>query len=526
METPFQTTSETIASFSSFNPATGDKIGDFGIATESEVRGAVTVAKFAQEKWAREPISRRIAVIRRFVEVLAARQDEVASLITAEAGKPTVEALTTEILVALDAARFCAEHVYQVLREEPVSIGNPAMLGKTARLVYEPVGVVGIIAPWNYPFSIPAVDALAALVVGNGVVIKPSELTPASAHKLQAILIEAGLPAGLLQVVDGFGETGAALISAGVDKIIFTGSVPTGRRVAAACAERLVSCILELGGKDAMLVLDDADLEAASSAAVWGSMMNAGQTCISVERCLVHRSIYDKFLDACVDKVRKLRVGNGADCYVDVGPMISQRQLEIVERQICHAVENGAHAICGGHRLPELGPNFFAPTVITNVSASASLWCEETFGPVLAIAAFDSDLEAIARANASEFGLSASVWTPDRSRGERVARQIQAGAVLVNDLLTSFGISEAPHGGVKASGIGRTHGMYGMREMVRPKFLAVEKFSGMKQLWWYNYTPEMKMQMSGFVDMLFGRGLIARIRGALRSTGSLFRRRL
>jgi acyl-CoA reductase-like NAD-dependent aldehyde dehydrogenase len=296
METPsFPATSEAVTSFSSVNPATGGKIADFGIATESEVRGAVAVAKFAEDKWSREPISRRVSVIKRFIEVLARRQDEVASLITAEAGKPTVEALTTEILVTLDAARFCAEHVYEVLREEPVTIGNPAMLGKSARVVYEPVGVVGIIAPWNYPFSIPAVDALAALVAGNGVVIKPSELTPACAHKLQAMLIEAGLPAGLLQVVDGFGDTGAALISSGVDKIIFTGSVPTGRRVAAACAERLVPCILDLGGKDAMLVLDDADLEAASSAAVWGSMMNAGQTCISVERCLVHRSISKSF---------------------------------------------------------------------------------------------------------------------------------------------------------------------------------------------------------------------------------------
>jgi succinate-semialdehyde dehydrogenase / glutarate-semialdehyde dehydrogenase len=206
--------------------------------------------------------------------------------------------------------------------------------------------------------------------------------------------------------------------------------------------------------------------------------------------------------------------------------MISQRQLEIVERQISLAVENGAHAICGGHRLPDLGPNFFAPTVIANVMANSALWCEETFGPVLAIAAFDSDLEAVARANSSDFGLSASVWTRNKSRGERVARQIHAGAVLINDLLTSFGISEAPHGGVKASGIGRTHGVYGLREMVRPKFIAVEKLSGLKQMWWYNYTPEMKSQMAGFVDMLFGSGLITRLRGALRSVGAFFRSRL
>jgi acyl-CoA reductase-like NAD-dependent aldehyde dehydrogenase len=525
MDGPFAATSATANKFASFNPATGEKIADFGIATPSEVRGAVTVSKFAQQKWAREPIARRVAVVKRFAEILAERQHEVAALISEEAGKPRVEALTSEILVVLDAARFCAEHVYEVLREERLAMGSPAMLGKSGRIVYEPLGVVGIIAPWNYPFSIPAVDALAALVVGNGVVLKPSELTPACGHKLLSLLIEAGLPAGLLQVVDGFGETGSALIGAGVDKIVFTGSVATGRRVAMSCAERLILCVLELGGKDAMLVLEDADVDVASSAAVWGSMMNAGQTCISVERCLVHRSIYDKFVDACVDKVRKLRVGNGSEPYNDVGPMISERQLEIVEHQVTEAIQHGAHAVCGGHRLPGLGPNFFAPTVMTNIPVDANLWCEETFGPVLAIGVFDSEAEAISRANDSQFGLSASIWTGNKARGEKVARQIQAGAVLVNDLLTSFGVSEAPHGGVKASGIGRTHGVFGMREMVRPKFVSVEKITGIKQLWWYNYTPELLTQMSGFVDFLFHRGLISRIKGALRSMGVLFCKR-
>jgi acyl-CoA reductase-like NAD-dependent aldehyde dehydrogenase len=525
MEASSPASSATSNTFASLNPATGATIGEFGIATSSEVRAAVMVAKFAQSKWARQPISHRVAVIRRFAQILAARQNEVAELISAEAGKPSVEALTSEILVVLDAARFCAENVHKVLREEPLTLGNPAMMGKSARLIPEPVGVVGIIAPWNYPFSIPAVDSLSALVVGNGVVLKPSELTPACGHKLQTLLIEAGLPAGLFQVVDGFGETGSAVVSGGVDKLIFTGSVSTGRRVAAACAERLVPCVLELGGKDAMLVLEDADVDVASSAAVWGSMMNAGQTCISVERCLVHRSIYCEFLDACVDKVRKLRVGVGSDPHTDVGPMISTRQLEIVERQVISAVEHGAHAVCGGHRLPDLGPNFFSPTIMIDIPAEASLWCEETFGPVLAIGVFDSEADAIARANDSEFGLSASVWTRNKLRGEQVARQIQAGAVLVNDLLTSFGISEAPHGGVKASGIGRTHGMFGMREMVRQKFVSVEKLTSMKQLWWYNYTPELRSQMSGFVDFLFGRGLIARWKGALRASGAALRKR-
>ena len=513
-------------SFASENPATGAVLERFEVSTLSEIRAAVAVARFAQAKWAREPLAKRKAVIEHFALVLAERRDEVAKLITMEAGKPMVEAITSEIMVALDAARFCRENVARAMREEEVAIGNPALRSRRARMTYAPLGVVGIIAPWNYPFSIPAVDALAALVTGNGVVLKPSELTPACGHKLQALLIEAGLPAGLFHVVDGFGETGATLISSGVDKIIFTGSVSTGRKVGCMCAERLVPCLLELGGKDAMLVLEDADIDVASSAAVWGAMMNSGQTCISVERCLVHRSLYTPFVDACVDKVRKLRVGNGLEPFTDVGPMISQKQLEIVERQVLKAVEAGAHAICGGHRLPDLGANFFAPTIVTDIPAEADLWCEETFGPVLAIAPFESDAEAIVRANDSDFGLAASVWTRNRSRGEHVARQIQAGAVLVNDLLTSFGMSEAPHGGVKDSGIGRTHGMIGLREMLQPKFVAVERMPQLKQMWWFRYTPQLKEQMSGFVDLMFGKGLGERIRGAMQSAGALFRKRI
>lgn len=514
------------ATLRSFNPATGELIGEHPIASPDEIRAAVVRAKLAQPRWAASPIAHRVEVLRRFQAILADRKREVAETITAEAGKPVVEALLTEVVVALDAARFCREHVRGLMAEREVPHSNPAVMAKRARLVPEPIGVIGIISPWNYPFSIPATETLAALVAGNAVVLKPSELTPNSALKLRDLLHEAGVPSDAFQVVLGEGTIGAALLASPVDKIIFTGSVATGKRVAAACAERLIPCVLELGGKDAMIVLDDADVDLASSAAIWGGLVNAGQTCISVERCYVHRSLHDEFIAACAHKIARLRVGNGSDPETDIGPLISQRQLEIVEAQVEDARASGADIVCGGRRLPELGSQFYAPTLITSVTHSMRLMRDETFGPLLPIMAFDTDEQAIALANDSEFGLAASVWGRNRHRAESVARRIEAGAVMVNDLISQFAISEAPHGGVKSSGIGRTHGLLGMQEMVRSKYIDIDLLPRMKKLWWYGYGERFTAQMEGFTDMLFASSLHKRLSGAFRAAGALWRKRM
>lgn len=508
------------------NPATGEVVDEYPVATVDEVHAAVARARAAQAEWARISVSRRVAVVRRFIDLLAQSKEEIAAVINAEAGKPLVEALLTEILVVLDAARFCAENAFQVMREQPLTHGNIAMKSKRGRLVAEPVGVIGIIAPWNYPFSIPATQTVAALVCGNAVVLKPSELTPHSSLMLADLLYRAGVPKDVLKIVLGFGPVGAALIASDINKVVFTGSVATGKRVAAAAAERLIPCVLELGGKDAMVVLDDADVDVASSAAVWGAMLNAGQTCISVERCYVHHSIYARFAKTCTEKIAALKVGNGAEHGVCVGPMISIRQLELVEAQVEEARAHGAEIVAGGKRLPELGDHFYAPTVITGVSQSMRLMTEETFGPVLPLIPFNTDEEAIALANDSEFGLAASVWSGDRARGERVAHRIKAGAVMVNDLISNFGISEAPHGGVKSSGIGRTNGLLGLREMVTYKYLAVERLPRMKKLWWYGYGAEFERHMRSFVDMMFAQGLGAKLKGAVKSTPALWQKKL
>jgi len=503
----------------SVNPATGEVLREFESANEDDVRAAVSRARAAQPAWNELGVQRRISVLHKFQRLLHARKSEVARVITTEAGKPLAEALLTEVMVVLDAARFCIDNVYAFLREQPVPHGNLAMKTKMGRIERQPYGVVGIISPWNYPFSIPATESLAALAVGNSVVLKPSEFTSLVGLELASLLYAAGVPKDVFQVIVGDGSTGAAVIQSDIDKLAFTGSVGTGKRIAQAAATRLLPVVLELGGKDPMLVLDDADVDVASSGAVWGAFVNAGQACLSIERCYVHRSLYPKFLEACVEKTGKLRVGNGLDPETDVGPLIHERQLRNVEMHVEDALARGARVLAGGRRLRELGPNFYAPTVLTDVTHEMKIMREETFGPLLPIMPFDGDDEAIRLANDSDYGLGASVWTRDRARGEALARRIQSGTVMVNDAVSCFGISEALHGGMKASGLGRTHGHFGLEEMVRVKYIDSDLLPGVKKSWWYGYGGKFTQQMEGVIDLMFAPSWAQRLRGVLRSAG-------
>jgi acyl-CoA reductase-like NAD-dependent aldehyde dehydrogenase len=513
----------------SLDLATGEVVGRFKATIASDLPTIFENARGAQKEWSARPLPDRCAMLRRLRDTIFEHREEVADIITRETGKPRVEAIFAEILLALDTANFLARRALRWLRPERVPHHNIAMKAKSGWLEFQPYGVVAIISPWNYPFSIPMVEMISAVVAGNAVLVKPSELTPWTGWLARELFRRAQFPSGLVQVLQGGGEIGAALIEAGPDKVFFTGSVSTGRGIAEACARKLIPSVLELGGKDAMIVLADADLEIASSAAVWGSFMNCGQTCISVERIYVEEPIADRFTQLCVEKTKKLRLGSPAKRDAEVGPMIRPRQLEKVEQQLRDAVGRGAQILTGGIRRPDLGPNFLEPTVVTRVDHSMQLMREETFGPVLAIQPVASADEAIQLANDSPFGLSASVWTSDSGRGREAASRIRAGSVMVNDVASYYGICEAPHGGPGASGWGRTHSRLGLLGMVQVKYIDVDRLPNIAKSWWYGYTQELTAAAGGYVESLFAPTWKQRLSAMTRKHGArgvVFRRNL
>jgi succinate-semialdehyde dehydrogenase/glutarate-semialdehyde dehydrogenase len=471
----------------SYNPATGEEIGRVRNVSAEDVQIAVKKSRAAFEDWSKTSYRERAKFVMKAREVILAEMDDIARLVSAEVGKPFGEAISTEIAPVLDLMQYFARSATKILKPEKINIGQLALMGRSSKIVYQPLGVVAIISPWNYPLAIPLGEVAMALMAGNTVVLKPSELTPLVGLKIGEIFKKAGLPENILQVVTGDGQTGAALVDAAPDKIMFTGSVATGKRIAEAAAKNLTPVVLELGGKDPMIVFDDANLELAASAAVWGAFCNSGQTCASVERLYVQNTIAEKFTALVVEKTRKLRQDSGAKETTDVGSMISENQLNIVKSHVESFTEEGAKILIGGRRNPNFAGTFFEPTVIADVTNSMRGMREETFGPTLPIAVFSTEDEVIELANDSEFGLTASVWTSDIRRGERLARCIEAATVCVNEVLYTHGIGQTPWGGFKNSGSGRTHGAQGLKELVAAKHIHVNRFSIVPNVWWMPY---------------------------------------
>jgi succinate-semialdehyde dehydrogenase/glutarate-semialdehyde dehydrogenase len=495
------------------DPATGEVWRRYEPASRAEVEAAVARAKEAQSAWAGKPVAQRVAVLRRFHDALFRRRREVAEALTRENGKPLAESLAMEVTVTMDFAGFYADKAPGFLRAPWRSAAGLGMWRKRVRVAHEPYGVIGIISPWNYPFFLAAANALPALVTGNAVVLKPSEFTPTSGALLEQLFAEAGVPDGVFRVVQGDGATGAALCDAPVDKVFFTGSVATGRKVAVKCAGRLIPCSLELGGSDPAIVLADADLAHTASGLAWGRFSNGGQTCVAPKRVYVEAPVYDAFVAALSAALGTLRVGAGMASENDVGPMIRPQAKATLEAQRDDALARGA-TIAARAPAPEGAGNFFAPTILANVSPDSRVLKEETFGPLMPVVRVKDADEAIALANASEFGLSASIWSRDTARAARLAERVQAGTVVLNDVIVVAGMADVAHGGVKASGIGRSHGMAGLEECVQTKTTVADQFTGWRQPWWFGYSGAHLGQMDAFARLTHGKGVLTRL-GAL-----------
>jgi len=507
----------------SVNPATGEVVAHFERTPSSLLPEIVSRARVAQEAWAKVPIRDRCAKLHGLRERIMVSRNELADAVVRESGKPRVEALFADIFVALDSAEYWSRNAANALRTRRVPHHSTAAKAKRGYLAYDPLGVIAIISSWNYPLAIPLSQIIPAVAAGNAVVCKTSDFTPQCGALIEKLFIDAGIPGNLVTLVQGGGEVGQALIDASPDKVLFTGSVATGRRVAEACAKKLIPSVLELGGKDAMIVLADADLEVASSAAVWGSYTNCGQVCLSVERLFVEQSVAERFMALCAEKTKKLRVGPGSDPRTDVGPLIRPQHVQRMSDLVHDAVFRGAKVLCGGNSRPDLGPNFFEPTVIAGVDSSMKLFQEETFGPILAIQVVKNAREAISRANDSPFALAASIWTKNKNRGMALAAEMRAGAVMVNDAISYFGIAEATHGGCGASGWGRTHGEAGLLEMVQMKYIDVDRLARREKPWWYRYGADLEHAADAFLQFEFSGGIGAKLRNARSAMKTFFR---
>jgi acyl-CoA reductase-like NAD-dependent aldehyde dehydrogenase len=511
----------------SFNPATGERLGSVPATRPDEVQAVVDEAAELQPFWAQLPLAARARHMRRTAQVILDSLDDLAELIAREQGKPRTEAYTMELLPTVDALHWLADRAPKLLRDERVRDMPLFVAHRRHAHAFEPYGAVAVVAPWNYPWSIPFGEVAMALMAGNAVVLKSAEQTPLIGQRIQDTFERAGLPQGIVRCVHGDGEVGRALVGSSVKKVFFTGSVEAGRSVAADCAEQLKGCVLELGGKDAALVLDDASVDTAAAGVQWGGFANAGQTCSGIERVYVARAVADPFVDRLVKGANALRLGDPMEWTTEIGPMTDEPTFERVCELVDDAVSNGAELRCGGPvEAPEgLEGRFFAPAVLTGVSPEMRIMREEVFGPVVPVIAVDSEEEAIRLANDSEFGLGASVWSRDRDRARRVAARLQTGMTWVNDHMYTHGTIQCAWGGAKSSGLGRSHGRFGLYECVNVKTVSWD-IARLRDFWWHPYDGELAEAVTAAAGIVYGRagGRFDSLRASARPVAQLARR--
>ena len=485
------------------SPATGELLGTVTVTPPERIAQVAEEVARVQQGWALVPLVERLEVIRRAAQVLLERREEIALEVTRENGKTIVESGVVEVVNGIATLDWVAKAGLRYLSPERLP-RHPLAAHKHHRVEFHPLGVVAVIAPWNYPFVIPLGEVAQALAAGNGVILKPSELTPLSGDLVASVFAEAGLPDGLLRVVHGGGETGAALCEAdAVRKIFFTGSAETGRKVMETAAKHGKPVMLELGGKDAAVVCADADLDRAAEGILWSGLSNCGQTCAGVERIYVDRRVEDELVRRLVDRVRDIRPGDPTDPEVQIGPMNNDMQYDKVVDQLADAQARGAVIEAGGPvQIPGIPGRYVFPAVLTNVDHSMRVMNEETFGPVLPVMSFDGEEQAVELANDSRYGLGASVWTKDLRRGRRIAAKLQAGMVWLNDHTYTHGIAQTPWGGVKESGTGVTHSKFGFYEMTEKRMVAEDR-GILPNPWWYPYGGKMQPGFDALIESYY-----------------------
>jgi acyl-CoA reductase-like NAD-dependent aldehyde dehydrogenase len=486
------------------SPATRESLGEIVVSSREDVVAAVAKARDAQKDWARLSVAERARIVRGAIDLLVDRREELAKTIIGETGKTRVESLIMEVLPGCDYINFWCGRAVKELSDERRKLHGYLRPYKKLVMHYRPLGVVGIITPWNGPFALAINPTVQAILAGNAVLLKPSEVAPYSGDCAIRLLREAGVPEGVVQTVHGDGETGAALVRGGVQKISFTGSVQTGKKIAAACAEQLIPYTLELGGKDAMIVCEDADLERAANGAVFNSILNSGHVCMGVERIYVVESVADEFEERVKGIVAELRYGKGDD--VDVGAVFWDRQLPIIERHIEDAKAKGAEIVVGGEADTAEGL-FYKPTFVRKVDHTMELMREETFGPIVAVMRVADEEEAIRLANDSHYGLSGSVWTKDIERGIEIAKRLETGSVVINDASMAYGAPEAPFGGLKDSGVGQVNGLGGLRGYTHPQPILIDRWGAKKERVWYPHTSKTIQEIDGMIRFIYGTSL-------------------
>jgi succinate-semialdehyde dehydrogenase/glutarate-semialdehyde dehydrogenase len=482
---------ETQNTKTSFNPATLKSLGDVYLASSEECQKAIQAAKNAFPVWKALPAAERGRIFKRAKQILLQKKDEIARLISIEKGSPLAESHSVEVLGSLEALDYYSQKSKDPLKAKKAKHSVILFLHKKSSFQFQPLGPTLIISPWNFPFLIPIYDIMSALAAGNTVVLRPSTTTPFTALMIGKIFLEAELPEGVLNIINCKVEQAEQMITnPDIQNVMFTGSTETGKRIMELSSRNLTNTVLELGGKDPMLVLEDADLERASRGAVWAAFMNCGQSCGSIERAYVAEEISAEFTERVLELTKQLKVGDPLESGIDIGPMASIGQLQTVKDHIEDARLKGAHVLYGGEKPRDYTGYFIMPTVLTGVNHTMKIMSEETFGPVLPIMTFSSLNEAAALANDTPFGLTASIWTKNKKLASRLAERLDAGSITINDHMFSFVEPGAIWGGIKGTGIGRSHGPYGSLNLVNIKYVSHDFHKKKTQLWWFPYDQK------------------------------------